>query len=114
MAQGCVVVFVSENGNETKILKRANSTNSAVISDNIKIVRPLHCYTGVFGYDIESDGTVGTLAVPGEQITAFSMVEFCMEHINNSQPPTSEYICLSNANSRIIILQIQCGQLGQS
>ena len=30
------------------------------------IIGPIPCYQSLISFDIESDGTVGTLAVPGE------------------------------------------------
>ena len=63
-AQGCMIVLMGEVGNVTKILKRSNADEQ--VDETLIIPRPLHCYTGLFAYDIESDGTIGTLGVPGE------------------------------------------------
>ena len=67
-------------GNVTRILTRS-TINSDVVEEYVNTTHPLPCYTGVFGYDIESDGTIGTLAVPGEIMTDGISLEPCV-------PPT--------------------------
>ena len=63
-ARGCMVVLVGQSDNTTVTLTReglcvTGSFNDTHLLQNTYI-------TGVFGYDIESDGTVGTLAIFGE------------------------------------------------
>ena len=59
-AQGCVVVLVSEYENVTLNLTRSNGCSVKTLSgEGLK-------FTGVFGFDIEADGSVGTLPVAGE------------------------------------------------
>ena len=59
-AQGCVVVLVSKHENITVNLTRSNGSS----------VKMLPCqglnFTHVFGFDIESDGSIGTVPVAGE------------------------------------------------
>ena len=45
-------------------LIRDINTNSATTS--ITLEHPPSCYTGVEAFDIESDGSIGSLAVPGQ------------------------------------------------
>ena len=62
-ATGCMVVltgFVPYHIN----LTRNPSTN--LINSTVTLEHPLSCYTGVEAFDIESDGSVGSLAVPGQ------------------------------------------------
>ena len=76
-AQGGMVVLVSESGNMTRNLTRLNNTNLAVETLNTTI--PLQCYTEVFVYDIESNGSLGTLAVQGVILRNFSLVGPCLQ-----------------------------------
>ena len=59
-AQGCMVVFVDEFGNITRTI---NITNSCIM-EIINSTDPLSFHE-VFAFDIESEGSIGTLAVPG-------------------------------------------------
>ena len=62
-ATGCMVVlsgFVPYHVN----LTRNPSKNSATLT--VTLEHPPSCYTGVEAFDIESDGSVGSLAVPGQ------------------------------------------------
>lgn len=65
-AQGCMVVIVGESENFTTTLRKNNSENFtlAVI---VTVPQQLLCYSNaeVFGYDIEFNGSIGLLAVPG-------------------------------------------------
>ena len=57
-AQGCMVVLVGELENITANLEQNGSKV-------LNVSHPLSCYHEIFAFDIESDGSVGTLAVPG-------------------------------------------------
>ena len=62
-ASGCMVVltgFVAYHVN----LTRNPNTNLATIT--VTLEYPPSCYTGIEAFDIEADGSVGTLAVPGQ------------------------------------------------
>ena len=74
-AQGCVVVLVGEFDNATGNLTR-DSTLSA--TGAISVLNPTSYYFKVFAFDIESDGSVDTLAVPGELRNISSKVPICM------------------------------------
>ena len=71
-ARGCMVVIVSEFGNTTKNLTRSNISKH--ITQTFNNSQALNCFTALFGYDIESDGSIGTLAVPGEIMRNFSTI----------------------------------------
>ena len=60
-AQGCIVVLVGEVDNVTANLSNLEQNYLKVLT----ISHPLSCYHEIFAFDIESDGSVGTLAVPG-------------------------------------------------
>ena len=62
-AVGCMVVLVGQSDNITVNLTREGLNTSGRISRDLLQTT---CITKVFGYDIESDGTVGTLAIEGE------------------------------------------------
>ena len=61
-AQGCMVVIEGKFENISVRLEREGTCSVGVISTTY----PLPSYHRVFGFDIEMDGSVGTLAVPGE------------------------------------------------
>ena len=61
IAQGCMVVLMNEFDPVIVNLTR----NSWCAADIMEATLPLSNYSEVFGYDIESDGSVGTLAVHG-------------------------------------------------
>ena len=62
-ARGCMVVLKSLYGKESQILTRNKTTNLAMSTITLNYVQS--CYHGVEAFDIESDDTVGSLAVPG-------------------------------------------------
>ena len=62
-ASGCMVVltgFMAYHVNLTRD-PNTNSTTLTVTLDN-----PPSCYTGVVAFDIEADGLIGSLPVPGQ------------------------------------------------
>ena len=60
-AQGCSVVLEGEVDSEQFNLTRNNQSGHGVFV----LTHPLSCFEEVFGFDIELDRSVGTLAVPG-------------------------------------------------
>ena len=76
-ARGCMVIIVSGCVNMTKNLTRSN--NSKHITQTLNVSQAPNCFTGLFGYDIESDGSVGTLSVPGEIKINFTTTSPCLE-----------------------------------
>ena len=65
-AEGCMVVLVGDVDNRTISLTR----NSYVCATGIIDISrwPFSCYRELFAFDIESDGSVGAMAVPGELV----------------------------------------------
>ena len=63
-ALGCVVILIGQFHNDTmKLMKRsADTVHTAVLKP---ISKSLSCYNRVVAFDIESDGSIGTLPVPG-------------------------------------------------
>ena len=47
-------------------LNLTNNVSTNVATTSVTLERPPSCYTGVEAFDIESDGSVGSLAVPGQ------------------------------------------------
>ena len=104
-AQGCMVVVVGVFGNITgKLTKSSGLCTTEVLNT----VHSLSSYYEVFGFDIESDGSVGTLAVPGVLMTNVSTVAPCTAN----PPPSGFAICLRINAIIQCIMQIQlflCG-----
>jgi hypothetical protein len=62
-ALGCMVVLVGDAINTTVNVTRCGTRSCSVLILNSK---SLSCYCEVFAFDIESDGSVGTLSISGE------------------------------------------------
>ena len=62
-ALGCVVVLVGEMTNTTVILKREDANGGGVVITEVPY--PLSCYYDVIAYDVEANGSNGTLPVLG-------------------------------------------------
>ena len=69
-ALGCMVILIGQLSNHTmKLMKR--SADSNIITEHTEELKlkdnslSLSCYNRIVAFDIESDGTVGTLPVPG-------------------------------------------------
>ena len=60
-AQGCMVVMVGETSNTTKKLMRRNTHTAVTCLTSL----PSKTYKYVVAFDIESDGSIGTVDVPG-------------------------------------------------
>jgi hypothetical protein len=60
-AQGCLVVMVGESGNTTTKLMRTNTLTAGTCLTSL----PSNNYQHLLAFDIESDGSVGTVEVPG-------------------------------------------------
>ena len=79
-AQGCMLVLVGELDNTTVKLTRGVYSEEATIST----VYPTSCYKRVIAYDIEYDGSVGSLAVPGKLLanTTSNSAAQCLQEQN--------------------------------
>ena len=62
-ARGCKVVLVGELSNTIVNLIRKNNITEVFTSYTLPY--PVSCYYEVFVFDIEADGSTGTLPVPG-------------------------------------------------
>ena len=83
-AQGCLVVLLGGNriDNATHSVRSNSSntsTNLTVLEKLIDSTYPLSCYRDVYGFDIESDGSIGTLAISGELNTSISVTACDMQ-----------------------------------
>ena len=67
-AQGCMILLVGTYSNVTvNITKRYRNSISA--DTTVNVVEPTSCYHEVYAFDIEYDGSMGTLAIPGQLST---------------------------------------------
>ena len=62
-ATGCMVVLTGFKAYHFNLTKNPNA-NSATLT--VTLEHPLYCYTGIEAFDIEADGSVGSLPVPGQ------------------------------------------------
>lgn len=62
-AQGCMVTLVDDNDGVSLNLTRSKA--SLCIEAEFKLPGIVSDYGAVWGYDIEDDGSVGSVAVPG-------------------------------------------------
>ena len=60
-AQGCMIILVGDYNNVSVTLLM-NQTNSEIIN----ITNSVSCYKRVIAFDVEHNGQIGTLAVPGK------------------------------------------------
>ena len=76
-AIGCLVVlqFKGDANSTSENLKREGVDMSAMKVMNL--TESTACIREIFGYDIESNGSVGTLAVPGELFGNVSLLVNC-------------------------------------
>ena len=86
-AQGCMVVVVGQFGNATRNLTR----NSTHVTGTLNVTHPLSCFSKVFGFDIESDGSVETLAIPGVLMMNSITTGPCMPTTSEVKPSPSEF-----------------------
>ena len=63
-ALGCMVILIGQSSNHTvKLMKRSADI---VHTEELKLEnKSLSCYDRIVAFDIESDGSVGALSVPG-------------------------------------------------
>lgn len=77
-ARGCMVVLLGKFDNITTNLTKEDSHSSTII----QVVDSLSCYGELIGFDIESDGSVGTVAVPGVILLNISMMTTCIRKLS--------------------------------
>ena len=59
-AQGCMVVMVGESENTTVTVNLTRDNECTI--KTLPLTTPL---SDIFGFDVESDGSIGTIAIPG-------------------------------------------------
>ena len=75
-ARGCMVILMGEVVNATMSLTRQDDSVVAVAKRTLP--HSLNCYHQVVAFDIESNGTVGTVMVPGVLLRQVSQREKCL------------------------------------
>ena len=85
-AQGCVVILVGELGNTTMNLTRSDT----VAVDFINVTCPSINYVQVIGHDIESDHSIGSLAVHGKLL--FNNSRLCSQNNHEIESNLSELL----------------------
>ena len=103
-AQGCMVVLVSSLGTEKRILTRSGIQSVEAMN----VMYPLSCYSRVYGYDIESDGSLGTLAIPGIIARNSSGFALCVPEELIPRPSKLSWIPLSFLVGRARSLSWMC------
>ena len=91
-------MVVGEFGNGTMNLTRDNTRVTGILN----VTHPLLCFSKVFGFDIESDGSVGTLAVPG--VIPWNDNETCMTSNDREVEPTQSEFLLTLIYFRFLII----------
>ena len=82
-----MVVFVGETSNTTVTLMKQTESMQSLSYHTLPL--PLYCYYQVFGFDVESDGLIGTLPVTG--VIRYSDANNGIDDINE----TKTIICSS-------------------
>ena len=85
-ASGCMVVLTNFYGEERHVLKRNKTTNKALSTIRLKYSQS--CYQSLKAFDVESDGVIGSLAVPG---TLFRNTSIITEDVDVSYSCQSKY-----------------------
>ena len=88
-AQGCMVKLIDEFGNVTMTGNLTRESGTCAIGI-LNVTHSSSDVSEVFGYDIESDGSVGLLAVPG--VISRNDNETCMTSSDHEvEPAQSEF-----------------------
>ena len=85
-ARGCMIVLVGEDYNTTVNASRCEYHAKGMIT----VICPLTNYIRVIAYDIESDGSVGSLAVQGK---LFNNITMCREIKQEMESSLSKFSC---------------------
>ena len=88
-ARGCMAVLVGQSGNVTVNLTRDDLCAAGTFNDTHLLQNA--CITGVIGYDIESDGTLGTLAIIGE----INHTLTCFPSERTPKPGSSKFVTVT-------------------
>ena len=63
-AMGCMVVLLGTYSNVTINITRTHH-NSESVNGTVNVEEPTFCYNKMYAFDIEYDGGIGTLTIPG-------------------------------------------------
>ena len=93
-AIGCLVVLqlVGEADNITFNLTRKG--NHMCVMKTVKLTKSSMCTSEIFGYDIESNGSIGALPVPGELSWDVNLLN-CNSSDKMEEETTSEHVFIS-------------------
>lgn len=97
MAQGCNVVVIGESD----IITINFTRNSLCAADILELTSPVSNYTQALGYDIEFDGSIGTLAVQGIILKNGSSIAPCV--LSGLRPNPSKSANCFGSNEQVII-----------
>ena len=88
-AKGCSVVIASESYHVNNIT--VNLTKDGNATQVVHSTLPTSCYNRVFGFDIEYDGSVAAVAVPGNLIPSSSSdaTTQCEVGTDETMPPAA-------------------------
>ena len=77
-AQGCMIVLQGTYNNVTVNITRERGISKSA-NATVNVTEPTSCYQEVYAFDIECNGGIGTLAIPGQISTVgeSSMVPQC-------------------------------------
>ena len=94
-AQGCMVVLVGDTVNTTVNVSRCGTCSYATQSLDS---HSISCYHEVFAFDIESDGSVGALAIAGEVInkptSSKNAIVSCAQNFHSGESFMTLIICM--------------------
>ena len=94
----------------TNIIKTNTSTSLTKIERLINSTYLFSCYQSIHGFDIESDGLIGALAVPGELLMNTSLTTTC--NIQSTSPPSGiavnslVHVCIVHVVESILSMQV--------
>ena len=94
-AQGCMVVFVGDF-NETLNLTRSENASDVSETYMFNLQYTISCFEKVLAYDIERDGSIGSLAIYG------------VLHIVNNAGSLEDRKCLSDTSKQHSISKQKC------
>ena len=93
-AKACLVVLVSDTENTTVILTR----DADEVEMDARVTYSPSCYKKVVAYDIEHDGSVGNLAIPGVLIKIINSNAkvLCSPRDTTNPGLPCKFLCLSS------------------
>ena len=99
-AQGCMIVLVGEYNNVSVTLFM-NQTYSEIIN----ITNSVSCYKRVVAFDVEHNGQIGTLAVPGKLSGNVNITTKCLPSYRAATKgicPSFDSVC-QHVNSVVVV-----------